>query len=89
MNVEKIKSAKMEHVLRQNFANQDMTVPTGKYATGTNALNCLQLVTAMEIVLQTNTVTTAIVRTADTTFSAPLESIVGGTDALRLHVAKI
>ena len=66
-----------------------MTVPTEKYATETNALNCLHLVTTMGIVLQTNTVITAIVQTADTTFSAPLESIVGGTDALRLHVAKI
>ena len=88
MNVEKIKSAKMKHVLKQNFANQDRTVPTGKYATRTNALNCLQLVTMMEIALPTNTVTTAIVRTADTTFSAPKESIVDGTDVLRIHVAK-
>ena len=78
----------MEHVFQQNLANQDMTVPTEKYATGANALNCLKLVTTMEIVLQTNTVTTAIVRTADTTFSAPKESIVDGTDVLRINVAK-
>ena len=87
MNVNRIKSAKMEHVLIQNLANQDVTVLKEKYATKTDALHCLQLAPMMEIVLKTNIVTMAIVRTADTTFSAPKESIVDGTDVLIMHVA--
>ena len=69
MNVRKIKSAKMEYVLIQDRANQDVTVLKEKYAIKTDVLHCLQLAPMMEIVLKTNFVAMAIVRTADTTFA--------------------
>ena len=78
----------MEHVLKQNLANQDMTALKGKFAIKTDALHCLQLAPMMEIVLKTNIVAMAIARTADITFSVPKESIVDGTDVLRIHVVK-